>query len=212
MDLINKYWESKRKASKGGPRKSTDASKHKPSRVSSAARETRERSPPPKKRGRSKKEEQEPSENEPEANSDDDGARTKKKPRKSLGGGSSKKVKGQLADDEEEVIVGSMKKHMTIASWENLVDTIDTVERGEGDKLYVYFKMSVKICPTLEFVLMLIEFVEKMAMNECVSFRMSAPRNSLRRCAELVVFRRVADSTCKAYQILRIQSAMEDRG
>lgn len=36
-----------------------------------------------------------------------------------------------------------MKKHMTIASWENLIDTIDTIERDDDGELYVYFKMSV---------------------------------------------------------------------
>ena len=36
-----------------------------------------------------------------------------------------------------------MKKHMTISSWENIVETIDTIERGEDGNLYVYFKMSV---------------------------------------------------------------------
>lgn len=46
-----------------------------------------------------------------------------------------------MAEDEEVVTFGSMKKHMTIASWENLVETIDTIERGDEGDLYVYFKI-----------------------------------------------------------------------
>jgi hypothetical protein len=143
-DLIKKYWDNKRKASKGGPRKSTDTGKAKPTRKSTAAQETRESTPPAKKRSRPQKDEQEQSEKEQEAssNGDNDDARAKKKPRKSQGA-SAKKAKKQLADDGEEVAVGNMKKHMTIASWENLIDTIDTIERDDDGELYVYFKMSV---------------------------------------------------------------------
>jgi len=147
-ELIKKYWDEKRKASKGGPRKSTDASKAKPARKSTTAQETLEPTPPAKKRSRPKKDEQEQSEKEPEASSDGDGgdARAKKKPRKSQGA-AAKKAKKPLVGDEEDITVGSMKKHMTISSWENIVETIDTIERGEDGNLYVYFKMSV--APTL---------------------------------------------------------------
>jgi len=139
QDLINKYWENKRKVSRGGPRKSTDTSKPKTSRKSAVADETREPTLSVKKRSRPKKAEEE-SDKEQEASSDDDEARAKKKPRKSQGA-SAKKVTKPLAEDEEEVTFGSMKKHMTIASWENLVETIDTIERGEEGDLYVYFKI-----------------------------------------------------------------------
>ncbi|KAG1738898.1 uncharacterized protein EDB91DRAFT_1137250 [Suillus paluster] len=140
QDLIKKYWENKRKASKGGPRKSTDPAKTKSGRKSIAAEEPREPTPPAKKRSRPKKAEQEQSEKEQEASSDADDARAKKKPRKSQGA-SAKKVNIQLAEDEEMVSFGSMKKHMTIASWENLVETVDTIERGEDGNLFVYFKI-----------------------------------------------------------------------
>ncbi|KAG2743738.1 hypothetical protein P692DRAFT_20810390 [Suillus brevipes Sb2] len=118
QDLITKYWENKRRASKGGP----------------------QHTPPAKKRGRPKKGDQDGQSEEQDASSDDDEARAKKKPRKSQGA-SAKKVTKQLAEDEEEVTFGSMKKHMTIASWENLVETIDTIERGDEGDLYVYFKI-----------------------------------------------------------------------
>lgn len=141
QDLITKYWENKRKASKGGPRKSIDAGKPKTGRKSAIMEETREPSLSAKKRGRPKKADQEEqSEKEQEASSDGDDARAKKKPRKSQGA-SAKKVTKQLAEDEEEVTFGNMKKHMTIASWENLVETIDTIERGDEGNLYVYFKI-----------------------------------------------------------------------
>ncbi|KAG1743097.1 hypothetical protein EDB19DRAFT_586162 [Suillus lakei] len=139
QDLITKYWENKRKASKGGPRKSTDTGKTKTGRKSTII-EPREPTPPAKKRSRPKKADQEQSENEQDASSDDDDARAKKKPRKSQGA-YAKKVAKQLAEDEEVVTFGSMKKHMTIASWENLVETIDTIERGDEGDLYVYFKI-----------------------------------------------------------------------
>ncbi|KAG1877364.1 hypothetical protein F4604DRAFT_2005494 [Suillus subluteus] len=141
QDLINKYWENKRKASKGGPRKSTDAGRPKTGRKSTIVDETREPTLSAKKRSRPKKADQEEqSEKEQEASSDDDDARAKKKPRKSQGA-SAKKLTKQLAEDEEVVTFGSMKKHMTIASWENLVETIDTIERGDEGNLYVYFKI-----------------------------------------------------------------------
>ncbi|KAG2346831.1 hypothetical protein BDR05DRAFT_877865 [Suillus weaverae] len=117
QDLITKYWEIKRKTSKGGPRKSIDTGKPKPGRKSTAVEETREPTPPAKKRGRPKKSDQEEHQ------------------------GASAKVTKQLAEDEEAVTFGSMKKHMTIASWENLVETIDTIERGDEGNLYVYFKI-----------------------------------------------------------------------
>ncbi|KAG1898583.1 uncharacterized protein F5891DRAFT_1042621 [Suillus fuscotomentosus] len=141
QDLITKYWENKRKASKGGPRKSMDTGKPKTSRKSTVIEEPREPTPPAKKRSRPKKADQEErSEKAQEATSDDDEARAKKKPRKSQGA-SAKKVTKQVAEDEEVVTFGSMKKHMTIASWENLVETIDTIERGDEGDLYVYFKI-----------------------------------------------------------------------
>ncbi|KIK49071.1 hypothetical protein CY34DRAFT_70603 [Suillus luteus UH-Slu-Lm8-n1] len=117
QDLITKYWENKRRTSKGGPRKAADAAKPKASR-----------------------DQEEQEEKEQNASSDDDEARAKKKPRKSQGA-SAKKVTKQLAEDEEEVTFGSMKKHMTIASWEALVESIDTIERGDEGDLYVYFKI-----------------------------------------------------------------------
>ncbi|OAX41028.1 hypothetical protein K503DRAFT_768025 [Rhizopogon vinicolor AM-OR11-026] len=138
-DLINKYWDIKRKASKGAPRKSTDTGKAKSGRKSTTTQETREPTPPAKKRSRPKKDEPVPSEKEQASSDGDiDDARAKKKPRKSQGA-SAKKVR--LAEDEEEVTVGNMKKHMTIASWETLVETIDTIERGDDGQLYVYFKI-----------------------------------------------------------------------
>lgn len=141
QDLITKYWENKRRASKGGPRKPADAAKPTAGRKSTTAVEvSREHTPPAKKRGRPKKGDLDGQSEEQDASSDDDEARAKKKPRKSQGA-SAKKVTKQLAEDEEEVTFGSMKKHMTIASWENLVETIDTIERGDEGDLYVYFKI-----------------------------------------------------------------------
>jgi len=100
---------------------------------------------------------------------------------------------------------------MTIASWENLVETIDTIERGEEGDLYVYFKMSV--------ILSYFRFLDTkhicrkhsdVRMRE-VS-RLCAQKFPQKVCCEnLASGQYVADLICQAHQVLRIQSAMEDR-
>jgi chromobox protein 5 len=170
---------------------------------------SREHTPPAKKRGRPKKGDQDGQSEEQDASSDDDEARAKKKPRKSQGA-SAKKVTKQLAEDEEEVTFGSMKKHMTIASWENLVETIDTIERGDEGDLYVYFKMSVDLsyfrCLNAKRICRKHSDVRMREVS-----RLCAQKFPQKVCCDnLASGQHVTDLTCQAYQVLRIQSAMED--
>lgn len=88
-----------------------------------------------KKRSRPKKDEL--SSDKLEARDEDEGEqRAKKKPRKSNG----LSRKDNKPDSDEEIL-GNMKKHMKASSWEELVDTIDTVEREDDGELYIFFTL-----------------------------------------------------------------------
>lgn len=63
----------------------------------------------------------------------DEDSRTKKKPKKNDVGA------GQESISLDEI--GSMGKHANSASWEHLVESVDTVERNEDGELYVYFTL-----------------------------------------------------------------------
>lgn len=70
------------------------------------------------------------------------GARATKKARK----GSSARTKAgeatkPLAPHEEPEEVGNMQEYMNVASWEELVATVDTVEREPDKSLTVYFTL-----------------------------------------------------------------------
>lgn len=67
--------------------------------------------------------------------------RAKKKSRKSEG------RKAERATSPEEP-VGNMKGYLQIASWEHLVDTVDTVERDIDGELIVYFTLYAHPLPT----------------------------------------------------------------
>ncbi|KAF8141912.1 hypothetical protein EV363DRAFT_1425922 [Boletus edulis] len=138
-DLIDRFWAEKKK-SKPGPRKS-EPIKSKPKPVEKPSRksliELVDSSVEPeihvKKRGRAKKDEQ-PSDKIETRDEDEDEHRAKKKPRRSNG------LPRQEKRESDEDTVGNMKKHMKAPSWEELIDTIDTVEREE-DELYVFFTL-----------------------------------------------------------------------
>jgi chromobox protein 5 len=44
-------------------------------------------------------------------------------------------------DEDEEVIVGDMTKHASLPSWEELIKTIDTIEKDESGHIMVYFTL-----------------------------------------------------------------------
>ncbi|KIJ65210.1 hypothetical protein HYDPIDRAFT_89232 [Hydnomerulius pinastri MD-312] len=110
QELIDQYWARQKKKNKPGPRKSEP-------------------------RGRPRKSEPQ-SDNEEAPEEDEEEQRAKKKPRKS--NGAARKSKKQDSDVEDEK-PGTMQKHMSVPSWETLVETIDTVEREADGDLYVFF-------------------------------------------------------------------------
>ena len=46
-----------------------------------------------------------------------------------------------IQDEEEEVIIGDMVKYISVPSWEELVKSIDTIEKDESGKIMVYFTL-----------------------------------------------------------------------
>lgn len=139
-ELIDDFWAQRRR-NKPGPRKS-EPIKSKPrnlaakvSRKSLAQESSPETEAPSKKRGRPKKT---MPESDAEMVTDDEESRATKKARKSEG--TSRKA-ADKSESGEEVVVGDMKKHMQIASWEHLVETVDTVERNADGDLFVYFTL-----------------------------------------------------------------------
>ncbi|KAH7910300.1 hypothetical protein BJ138DRAFT_1114228 [Hygrophoropsis aurantiaca] len=151
QQLIDDYWRKNKK----DPRKSIDQPK-KGRRKSSVRAETPESSTVSKKRGRPSKSTKKDSDKEMSDDEEENTeSRAAKKPRKSNGVTQKKtastipkKKKVESApielddeDDEDAVVLGSMEKHMSIPSWESMVDSIDTIERGEDKKLYVYFRI-----------------------------------------------------------------------
>jgi len=141
--LIKEYWD-KLKKDKKGPRKSagtapkSSASKARKSSTirdeSSEVEEVR-----PKKRGRPPKGSKAVSdEPEMERNDDDEkSAREKKKPRRSA----PSNPEPMDEDGSSEETFRSMKTWMSSATWEHIVDTIDTVERTVDGRLLVYFTL-----------------------------------------------------------------------
>jgi len=89
----------------------------------------------------------------PEKEDDDSDHSPKKKPKKSNGaeakpkrGATSKKTLEVSQDDEDQEMdddapIGDMKKYLKIATWEHLVQEIDTVERTPKGQLEVYFRL-----------------------------------------------------------------------
>ncbi|KAF8552863.1 hypothetical protein OG21DRAFT_1498097 [Imleria badia] len=139
-ELIDLFWAEKKK-SKVGPRKSEPVNSkpklvEKPSRKSLADVElSAEPELHAKKRGRPMKEEL-PSDKQEPRDEDEDEHRAKKKPRKS--NGVARQDNKRESDDEA---VGNMKRHTKAPSWEELIETIDTVEREEDGELYVFFTL-----------------------------------------------------------------------
>lgn len=124
-DLIDAYWQQKKK----GPRSTEKA---------------QNRQPPRKKRGRPPKAKTPETPSEEEAEEE----RPKAKKRKAAPRQSTDAVKGRksqpMAREEENNLdeeLDNMKKWLDAASWEHLVDTIDTIERAKDNELYVYFTL-----------------------------------------------------------------------
>jgi hypothetical protein len=140
--LIKEYWKSHPNKKKA-PRKSTDAKTPRKPRTSTVDETSDAGSPTaaPKKRGR-KSQVKADSDLENGRDMDVDETRAPKKPRKSAAPkAKAQEVAQRLIDDEPQI--GDMSQHMKIASWEDIVSTVDTIEREADGSLTVYFTLSV---------------------------------------------------------------------
>ncbi|THH12439.1 hypothetical protein EW146_g7695 [Bondarzewia mesenterica] len=142
-DLIDAYWEKNKKEARAG-RKSDTKSKPSASREprKSIAKESisDDGKPSTKKRGRggaSRK-----SINRAETDEEGEDTRAKKRSKKTNGATTkAKKASISTEEDEKEPIVPStMKKYKDLASWEDIVDNIETVEKSSKN-LIVYFRL-----------------------------------------------------------------------
>ncbi len=151
-ELIDEFW--KKNSKKGAPRKSDAKPKPTPKPRKSAARATTHESEvesvtaPAKKRGRqSKASARSPSEEQEQAEEEV----PKKKPRKGSNATATKSASARRAvarpedsdQEEEERVYVDMSKWKDAASWEHLIECIDTVERTEDNELLVYFTLYV---------------------------------------------------------------------
>lgn len=74
-----------------------------------------------------------------------------------------------------------MKRHMKVPSWEELIETIDTVEREDDGELYVFFTLSV--FRPLPHLFMLTAILGKATRSACGRTRLFAPKSFPRRFA-----------------------------
>lgn len=141
-ELIEDYWRRNKNNKKAG-RKSEPAAKPKSTPISAA--KTRkdvssdaEDAPAQKKRGRP------PKAKSTEVSDDDMEEPKSKKPKPSQtakNGRKPKEVPEFDQEDEDDEGFIDMSKY-NAETWDHLVDTIDTVERTDDDKLLVYFTLS----------------------------------------------------------------------
>ncbi|KAJ7308533.1 hypothetical protein DFH08DRAFT_719770 [Mycena albidolilacea] len=120
--LIKAFWDKK----KSSPKKGAEAKRPRKS-VADDASDAEGSASVAKKRGRK-------SVSEKPADKDDE--RPTKKPRKA----SEKKAPARESPSVQQEIIGDMQNHMTVPSWDHLVDKVDTVERVD-DTLFVYFTL-----------------------------------------------------------------------
>jgi chromobox protein 5 len=140
--LIDEYWKSHPNKKKA-PRKSSEAKTPRRPRTSTVDEISDGGSAPVKKRNR-KSQAKANSDMENGKNMDVDEIRTPKKPRKSAATkAQSRNIPHRQLIEEEEVHIGDMSQYMKTSSWEDLVLTVDTIEREAGDNLTVYFTLSV---------------------------------------------------------------------
>ena len=142
--LINEYWKSQPNKKKA-PRKSTDLKSPRRPRTSTVdeTSDAGSTAAAPKKRGRKS---QVKSENDLEngKDMDVDEARAPKKARKSAASKAQAQEAAQRSvGEEEEPHIGDMNRHMKMANWEDLVSTVDTIERQSDGSLLVYFTLLV---------------------------------------------------------------------
>lgn len=126
-ELVAEFW---RKNPKKKPRKSVEPKASKRGRKSLAAEEESDAGSASKKRGRK-------SVIDVESEEEDETAARNKKTRKA------EKPAGKQKKTDDTTHVMDMSKYMDKDSWEDLVDTVDTVEKGDSGGLQVYFTLYV---------------------------------------------------------------------
>lgn len=126
-ELVAEFW---RKNPKKKSRKSVEPKASKRGRKSLAAEEESDAGSASKKRGRK-------SVVDVESEEEDETAARNKKTRKA------EKPAGKQKKTDDTTHVMDMSKYMDKDSWEDLVDTVDTVEKGESGGLQVYFTLYV---------------------------------------------------------------------
>ncbi|KAF8880196.1 hypothetical protein BD779DRAFT_1627750 [Infundibulicybe gibba] len=131
-NLITEYWKTHPGKKKAPPRKSMDSKTPKRSRKSLAAEETSDaESAATKKRGR-KSQARAESDQDNNGSIDDRIIKKQRKARKS----------DVTREDSMESALGNMEKYMTIPSWEDIVQNVDTVEQLPDGKLMMYFTLN----------------------------------------------------------------------
>jgi len=140
--LITEYWKSHPNKKKA-PRKSTDAKSPRRPRKPTADETSDTGSPAaPKKRGRKSQVKAESDLENGKEDMDVDEIRAPKKPRKSTATKAQSKEVPQRTFIGEEPPIGDMSQHMKMKNWEDLVSTVDTIERETEGSLMVYFTIN----------------------------------------------------------------------
>lgn len=144
-ELVDEFWRKnpqKKKVAVAG-RKSVDKKSPKKPRKSTATDDTSDAGEiSTKKRGRKSSSHKVGSGDEMDVDEEKPAKKAKKdsaQPSKT----NAKKV-NTTSPEEDEVHLGTMKKYMSMASWEGLIKTIDTVERSDDDELKIFFTLYVK--------------------------------------------------------------------
>jgi len=133
-DLIAEYWKKNSKDKKG--RKSVD--KPKAARKSVARDASADvSSSVAKKRGRTKVKD----DSDVEAESDGGKAKVKRAKKSTSGTKTTKSSSSMDVDGVDADDIGQMENYMELESWEKLIKSVDTVEKGDDGHLYVYFTL-----------------------------------------------------------------------
>ncbi|KAF8159839.1 hypothetical protein B0H34DRAFT_782439 [Crassisporium funariophilum] len=135
--LVEEFWR-KNPNRKRVPRKSTEKKSPKKPRKSVALDDSSDVGSTTKKRGRKSVSQKVDSEDEMDV--DDTEKRAPKKAKKSSTHASKAAKKNTESPDMEEKVIQTMERYMGVGNWENLVKSVDTVERV-NDKLMVYFTL-----------------------------------------------------------------------
>jgi len=136
--LIDEYWKNHPNKRKG-PRKSTDAKTPRRSRKSGIDEGSDGGSS--KKRGKKTQAKADSDLENDKEGMDIDGSKAAKKSRKSAAAKTQAKDTIQITVEGDGIIIGDMSEYMKVSNWEDLVATVDTIEREKDSSLTVYFSL-----------------------------------------------------------------------